>query len=62
MTAHTINPDSTSMTGVHPQMVDFNSKQGRKGFSAAGAVLLRRGLENLENAVWDKKMPFVDGH
>jgi hypothetical protein len=48
--------------GVHPEMVDFDQRQGRRDFSTAGVVSLRRGSKNSENAVFGQKMLFPDGH
>jgi len=38
------------ITGVHPEMVDFGSGQGRSLFATGGVVALRRGLQKDENA------------
>ena len=50
------------LTSIRPEMVDFGSRQGRRIFAAAVVAALRRGLRKFENAVWDQKMPFLDGH
>jgi hypothetical protein len=50
------------LISVHPEMVDFGSRQGRSSFATAGVVRLRRGLQNGENAVLGQKMLFMDGH
>ena len=47
---------------VHPEIVDFGSRQGRRIFLTAGVVLLRRGSKISENAVLGLKMLFLDGH
>jgi hypothetical protein len=47
---------------VHPEIVDFGSRQGRRVFSTADVVRLRRGLKKSENAVLGRKMLFLDGH
>jgi len=36
--------------GVHPEMVDFGSGQGRSLFATGGVAALRRGLQKDENA------------
>ena len=46
---------------VRPEMVDFGSGQGRSLFATGGLAPLRRGLQNGENAVLGRKMPFLDG-
>ena len=58
------------LTGVHPEMVDFGSGQGRSNFDTDDAVGvarrrvvdLRRGFQKRENAGRGRKMPFLDGH
>ncbi len=47
---------------VHPEIVDFGSRQGHRIFSTAGVVSLRRGSKKSENAVLGRKMLFLDGH
>jgi hypothetical protein len=47
---------------VHPEIVDFGSRQGSRIFSTAGVVRLRRGSKKSENAVLGRKMLFLDGH
>jgi len=47
---------------VHPEIVDFGSRQGHRIFSTAGVVRLRRGSKKSENAVLGRKMLFLDGH
>ncbi len=47
---------------VHPEIVDFGLRQGRRIFSTAGVVRLRRGSKKFENAVLGRKMLFLDGH
>ncbi|MCK5193152.1 MAG: hypothetical protein KAQ71_05040, partial [Desulfobulbaceae bacterium] len=49
-------------TNVHPETVDFGSRQGRRIFSTAGVARLRRGSKKSENAVLDRKMLFLAGH
>jgi len=50
------------LLSVHPEIVDFGSRQGRRIFSTAGVVRLRRGSKKSENAVLGLKMLFLDGH
>jgi hypothetical protein len=50
------------MAGVHPEMVDCGSDQGRSDFATAGVARLRRGFQKSENADMGRKMPFPDGH
>jgi len=45
----------------HPEMVDFDSGQGRSYFATAGVVTLLRGLQKSENAGLSRKMPFLGG-
>jgi hypothetical protein len=67
----------TYRNGVHPEMVNFGSGQGRSDFSrfvelpdgftalrveTGGAAELRRGFQKSENAVPGQKMPFSDRH
>ena len=47
---------------VHPELVDFGSRQGRSPFATAVVVGLRRGSQKGENAVLGQKMPFPNGH
>ncbi len=47
---------------VHPEIVDFGSRQGRRIFSTAVVMCLRRGSKKSENAVLGRKMLFLDGH
>ena len=49
-------------TGVHPEMVDFVSRQGRTKVSTGGVAALRRGQKPAENAVSGQKVPFLDGY
>jgi hypothetical protein len=51
----------TIIVCVHPEIVDFGSRQGRRIFSTAGVVRLRRGSKKTENAVLCRKMLFLDG-
>ena len=46
---------------LHPEMVDFGSRQGRSPFATGGVVGLRRGSQKSENAVLGQKMPFPNG-
>ena len=48
--------------GVHPEIVDFGPRQGRRILATAGVAALRRGLRKSENAVWGQKMLFLGGH
>jgi hypothetical protein len=50
------------LLSVHPEIVDFGSRQGRRIFSTAGVVRLRRGSKKSENAVLGLKMLFLDGY
>ncbi len=54
--------EKIKINSVHPEIVDFGSRQGRRIFSTAGVVRLRRGSEKSENAVLGRKMLFLDGH
>jgi len=50
------------VVSVHPEIVDFGSRQGRMVFSTAGVVHLRRGSKKSENAVLGRKMLLLAGH
>ncbi len=50
------------VVSVHPEIVDFGSRQGRRIFSTVGVVRLRRGSKKSENVVLGRKMLFLDGH
>ena len=54
--------DKILLVGVHPEIVDFGSRQGRRIFSTGGVVRLRRGSNKSENAVLGRKILFLDGH
>ena len=54
--------DKILLVCVHPEIVDFGSRQGRRIFSTAVVVRLRRGSKKSENAVLGRKMLFLDGH
>jgi hypothetical protein len=47
---------------VPSEVVDFGSGQGRNDLETAGVAGLRRGFPKSENAGWDRKMPFLNGH
>ncbi len=57
-----VDSNFVKLTCVHPEIVDFGSRQGRRIFSTTVVVRLRRGSMKSENAVLGRKMLFLDGH
>jgi hypothetical protein len=47
---------------VPPEVVDFDSGQGRRGVETGGVAALRRGFQQRENAGLGQKMPFLEEH
>ena len=54
--------ENLSFISVHPEIVDFGSRQGRRMFSTTGVEHLRRGSKKSENAVLGRKMLLLDRH
>jgi len=48
--------------GVHPEVVDFGSGEGRSDLETGGVAGLRRGFPKSENAGRGRKMPAMDGY
>jgi hypothetical protein len=43
------------LAGVHPEMVDFSSGQGRSDSATAGVARLRRGLPRARTPAWAER-------
>lgn len=51
----------TFFCGARPEMVNFDSGQGRSAFETGGVAVLRQGFLKRENAGPGQKMPFRNG-
>ena len=52
----------TSGIRVHSEKVACVSDQGRRQIGSAGVTALRRGIQSVENADMERKMPSLGGY